>query len=220
MLIFNGKKYFVPLFVSPNGEANALPYQVVEGAKFVGKNGVVETGTMPKVAMAIPTVDVDADDEESEIMIVSINNQQTGYAEKPPAPQSPPFKQTYVKLSIDGNKAIMQCGEAKIERTVGASIATCTVNVKFSIKPSNGIVGATTFAGGTMARFSSWQNATGTITIPNVVCGSALFINAGTYASLYGWSYGHQYNNASTSFVLSVPSATGTYTAEIGALDD
>lgn len=50
MLIFNGKKYFVPLFTVAGGEtsgADALPSQVVDGAKFVGKNGILETGTMP-----------------------------------------------------------------------------------------------------------------------------------------------------------------------------
>lgn len=51
MLIFNGKKYFVPVFTIPSGSdvsgADALPNQVIEGVKFVGKNGVVETGTMP-----------------------------------------------------------------------------------------------------------------------------------------------------------------------------
>lgn len=124
MLIFNGKKYFVPIFTGTGGDvlgADALPSQVIEGAKFVGKNGVVETGNIPKVAMAIPTVNVDADEEESEIIIVSINNQETGYAEKPPAPQSPPFTQSFVKLSIDGDTAIMECGDARIERKVGST---------------------------------------------------------------------------------------------------
>lgn len=48
MLIFNGKKYFVPFFtVADNTGANALPSQVSENATFIGANGVPEKGTMP-----------------------------------------------------------------------------------------------------------------------------------------------------------------------------
>ncbi len=122
MLIFNGKKYFVPIFTGTGGDvlgADALPSQVVDGVKFVGKEGFVQVGAMPIVGMPRPTINVDADEEESEIIIVSINNQQTGYAEVPSA--GSPFIQSFVKLRIDGDTAIMECGDARIERKVGST---------------------------------------------------------------------------------------------------
>ena len=50
MLIFNGKKYFVPIFTGTGGDvlgADALPNQVIEGVKFVGAYGKIEEGTLP-----------------------------------------------------------------------------------------------------------------------------------------------------------------------------
>ena len=48
MLIFNGKKYFVPFIGSDKVVgADATPDQVVEGVKFAGAKGVVEEGTLP-----------------------------------------------------------------------------------------------------------------------------------------------------------------------------
>lgn len=199
---------------------------VVDGATITTPAGYYpfdSSKSVNKVEMAEPTVNVDADDEESEIIIVSINNQQTGYAEANPAPQSPPFVQSFVKLSIDGNKAIMSCGNAKIERTVGASIATCTVNVTFSTNAGNTLISATTFANGAISTVNHniGNNNNGkSVSIPNVVCGSALSINtSANRASLY-WSgsmVGHYGLQGGT---IIVPSATGTYSVEIGVLDD
>lgn len=174
--------------------------------------------SLPKVAMATPTVNVDADEEESEIIIVSINNQQTGYAEARPAPQSPPFTQSFVKLRIDGNTAIMECRDAKIERTVGASIATCTVNVTFSTNVGNCLISATTFANGAFSVFNSYTN-TGTVSIPNVVCGSAISINTSYMCSLY-WSGAKQDHRSLYGGTITVPSTTGTYSVEVGVVDD
>lgn len=103
----------------------------------------------------------------------------------------------------------------------GASIATCTVNIRFSITPYYPLISATTFANGAISNYyTRHSNTTGTITIPNVVCGSALSVHVGDYSSLYGWSHGYNSNNDSNSYVLFVPTSAGTYTAEIGALDD
>ena len=49
MLIFNGKKYFVPFIGKEKIEgADATPDQVVEGVKFAGANGIVEEGSLKK----------------------------------------------------------------------------------------------------------------------------------------------------------------------------
>lgn len=54
MLIFNGKTYFVPFIGSDKvAGADATPDQVVEGVKFVGANGVVESGSLKRYESAI-----------------------------------------------------------------------------------------------------------------------------------------------------------------------
>ena len=103
----------------------------------------------------------------------------------------------------------------------GASIETCTVNLNFSIATRYGFVGATTFSNGTISRFSSQVSTIGTtVTIPNVVCGSTLFVYVGTMSSVYGWTYGKDISGDAYAHVLSAPNTAGEYTAEIGELDD
>lgn len=101
------------------------------------------------------------------------------------------------------------------------SINTCIVDIRFSITPNDPIIGATTLTNGAISNYYNRPaNATGTITIPNVVCGSALSVYVGDHSSLYGWSHGYNSNTYSTSYVLFVPTSEGIYTAEIGAFDD
>lgn len=103
----------------------------------------------------------------------------------------------------------------------GASVATCTVNISSSISINNSdfVVGATTFQDGKIYTFARSGNNYN-ISIPNVVCGSTLFLSVGTMSSIYGWSGGYLSSWNSESHVLYVPNTAGTYSAEIGMLDD
>ena len=101
----------------------------------------------------------------------------------------------------------------------GANIATCTVNIKWSVTARNALITATTFANGAISRFVS-KTGSGTVTIPNVVCGSVITVYTGTMTSVYGWSYGKEYSWDNFTHALTVPTSAGTYTAEIGVLDD
>lgn len=100
-----------------------------------------------------------------------------------------------------------------------AEIKTCTVNIKWSITTRYALITATTFANGAISVFTS-QTGSGTVTIPNVVCGSVVTVYTGTPTSVYGWSYGKAYSQDVYTHALTIPASTGTYTAEIGVLDD
>lgn len=210
MLIFNGKKYFVPIFTIPEGIVGTWVFK--ETIDLPPKDFELQFTSNGVSYAAIETGDgqlyySDVLEDETEPAFSTKN----GWA-----------YEEYRTINItqeSTDKEFIEWLKSNAEKPI-EGVDTCTVNVEFSIKPSNGIVGATTFSVGTISSFNSRQTEIGTITIPNVLCGSALFIDVGTYASLYGWSYGHQINGASTSFVLNVPSEAGTYTAEIGVLDD
>lgn len=101
----------------------------------------------------------------------------------------------------------------------GANIATCTVNIIWSITPRRPIITATTFENGAISIFTS-KTESGTVTIPNVVCGSVVTVYTGTMTSVYGWSYGKANSNDAYTHALTIPASTGTYTAEIGVIDD
>ena len=107
------------------------------------------------------------------------------------------------------------------EGSGGASIATCTVNISSSISINNSdfIVGATIFQDGKISTFAK-SGANYNISIPNVVCGSTIFLSVGTMSSIYGWSGGYSSNWNTESHVLYVPNTAGTYSAEIGVVDD
>lgn len=100
----------------------------------------------------------------------------------------------------------------------GASVATCTINVTFTTNAGNTLTSATTFANGTFSAFNS-TSSSGTFTIQNVVCGSALSIGTTYMCSLY-WSGSQQGHYSAYGGMITVPSASGTYTVEVGALDD
>lgn len=100
----------------------------------------------------------------------------------------------------------------------GASIATCTINVKFTTNAGNCLTSATTFSNGAFSAFNSTTKS-GTFTIQNVVCGSALSIGTTYMCSLY-WSGSQQAHLSLYGGMITVPSASGTYTVEVGALDD
>ena len=106
-----------------------------------------------------------------------------------------------------------------ITGTYEGDIATCTVNIKWSVTARYALITATTFANGAISRFVS-KTGSGTVTIPNVVCGSVVTVYTGESRSVYGWSYGKEYSWDSFTHALTVPTSTGTYTAEIGVLDD
>lgn len=92
-------------------------------------------------------------------------------------------RNTTVKYTLD------QMAELAAE-PVGASIDTCTINVTFTIDAGNTLTSATTFANGVFSAFKSITKS-GTFTIQNVVCGSALSIGTSTMCSLY-WSGNQQ----------------------------
>lgn len=197
--------------------ADALPSQVVGGAKFVGANGVVEEGTMPSTGLTAPAFTVEADDEEGELMIRATVTQPEGYTKGGSL-----FNTTYPKLTVSGDTATMSCGGASISRKVGASIATCTVCVEFATNSGNTLISATTFADGVIdtTNHNLAGNSNGkTVTFTNVVCGSALSINTTSMCGLYGDGE----KTTQRSFyggTVEVPPNAGTYTVRIAAVDD
>lgn len=104
----------------------------------------------------------------------------------------------------------------------GADIATCTINVTFSTNAGTALISATTFANGTISTVNhdfANNNSGKSISIPNVVCGSALSINTQYMVSLY-WSHSQLGHRGLLGGTITVPSASGTYTAEVGVVDD
>lgn len=103
MLIFNGKKYFVP-FISGSGiGADAKPDQVVKGVKFVGANRVVEEGEMPIIEVALPTLTVQND--EGELMIEAYNDQKKGCVLGGKTWGQP----AYISLTSNGDEVTATC---------------------------------------------------------------------------------------------------------------
>lgn len=101
----------------------------------------------------------------------------------------------------------------------GASIDTCTVNVTFTTNVGNCLISATTFDGTNFSVFNSTAQS-GTISIPNVVCGSAISINTTYMCGLY-WSGSMQVHHSLYGGTITVPTTpNATYTVEVGILDD
>ena len=107
------------------------------------------------------------------------------------------------------------------QKTVGGGtdIATCIVNIKWSYTTNFALITATTFANGAISRFIS-HTGNGTVTIPNVVCGSVVTVHTDEYTSVYGWTHGNDCNQDTHAHALFIPASAGTYTAEIRILDD
>ena len=196
--------------------ANALPGQVLEGAYFLGADGVVEEGTIRNARFAgyERKVYLDDDDPTGNTFWVNVSQNYTeGYVER----AGRFVADVYTKLEIDGNKVTMECLGAKIERTVGSSIKTCKLTVTRSTTTGQTMTTATTFDGTNFVPVTL-RSYSGTDTIENVVCGSVVHIQTIYMTSLYGWTYGKDemgYGGA-----INIPYETGDYTVEIGALDD
>lgn len=351
MLIFNGKKYFVP-FISGSGiGADAKPDQVVKGVKFVGANRVVEEGEMPIIEVAAPSMTAVV--EEGDLYIEACNDQAEGYS-----PGGKAYNNANIYLTVDGGEATATCElsngqNVAIKKSVdrgslppplmgfdtktgvvqaivsfeeggtpgyidytsetrgtydvskhidtsiikggetlfgkegtmeaasltngtgwyrnanyiyvepyvskgysdgiydqwycdartldanlipaniaegtsifgitgthkgGSEIKTCTVNITFSTNAGLTLISTTTFANGTISVFNSTTNS-GTVTIPNVVCGSALSINTTNMVSLYS-SCSIQPHYGFLGGTTTVPNEPGTYTVEVGVIDD
>lgn len=190
MLIFNGKKYFVPFI---GAAADATPEQVVEGVKFVGAKGVVEEGALPYYNYEIMDAGVyESDDEYAYI-------------------QSSVDKESIIEDVVYSKVHLSEFGES------GASIETC--NVTINIVDNVGYLGvtATQFANGAVTTFIE-NKSSGTFTIPNVVCGSIITIVCNSWFSIDGWSVSSQVG--STSLALIAPSTTGDYSANIIEYED
>jgi hypothetical protein len=123
-------------------------------------------------------------------------------------------------LTVDGNKVTVPAGYYPYgaQKTVGASIDTCTVNVTFTTDAGLTLISTTTFANGTISVFNSTTNS-GTVTIPNVVCGSAISINTTNMVSLYS-SCSIQPHYGFLGGTTTVPNEPETYTVEVGVIDD
>lgn len=101
-----------------------------------------------------------------------------------------------------------------------ATPKTCTVNIIWTITPSDPTIVATTFVNGAVSVFRSLVGS-GTVSIPNVVCGSALVVDTNVESDVYDWAGVYSTaNSADAMFLLTVPSAPGTYDAEIGVFSD
>lgn len=171
------------------------------------------------VGIGKPIITTTAYDEDNEIAITATTNQGAGFIRDATIQTS---TETYATLTVDGNKVTMLCAGAKIERTVGASIDTCTVNVTFSKNAGATLISATTFENGTISVVNQPvqnNNSGRSFSIQNVVCGSALSINTEYMTSFYG-SFNKHYHQTLQGGTITVPTAPGTYTVEVGELDD
>ena len=202
--------------------AESIPKRTSEdltasGATVTAPAGYYPSGVSTSVQTAgigLPTLTVDAYDEDNEIGIKATTNQSVGYVSS----EKQRTVETFATLTVDGNKVTMECRGAKIERTVGASIATCSIKVKFTTNAGNILTSATTIANGAFSAFKS-DTKSGEFTINNVVCGSALSIATSTMCSLY-WSGTKTDHRSLYGGTITVPSSAGTYTVEVGMLDD
>ena len=195
--------------------ANALPGQVLEGAYFLGADGVVEEGTIRNARFAgyERKVYLDDDDPTGNTFWVNVSQNYTeGYVGR----AGRFVADVYPKLEIDGNKVTMECLGAKIERTVGSSIKTCKLTVTRSTTTGQTMTTATTFDGTNFVPVTL-RTYSGTDTIENVVCGSVVQIQTQYMTILYGWAYGKSEMGNGGS--INIPNETGDYTVDIGALD-
>lgn len=104
----------------------------------------------------------------------------------------------------------------------GASIATCTVNITFSTNADITLISATTFANGAISvvNHNIPNNNNGqSVSIPNVVCGSALSINTSKMVGIY-WSGSKKDHYGFLGGTITVPNTSGTYSVGIGVIDD
>lgn len=199
------------------GFGNATASDVRVGKTFTSSAGLKEDGTMPDVGVPAPTFTAQLDDDDDSGNTVRLRasvSQSAGYT-------AGGDKSTEIspKLTVSGDTVTMECGGVSISRKVGASIATCNVTVNFTTNPGTTLISATTFANGAISVYNSAASS-GEITIPNVVCGSALSINTQKMVSLYT-SASQQPHNALLGGTVKVPATAGqTYTIEVGMIDD
>lgn len=199
------------------GFGNATASDVRVGKTFTSSAGLKEDGTMPNVGVPAPTFTAQLDDDDDSgntVWLRASVSQSAGYTAG-----GNKSTEIFPKLTVSGDTATMECGGVSISRKVGASIATCNVTVNFTTNPGTTLISATTFANGAISVYNS-SASSGTITIPNVVCGSALSINTQKMVSLYT-SASQQPHNTLLGGTVKVPATAGqTYTIDVGTIDD
>lgn len=213
---------------------NATASDVRKGKTFTSADGVMVNGGIETysektytVSLEHPIVLIDDGCHDSSIAQIIRESEKTVTPSKEGTTVSPRSGSVLSTVKVLGDNNLV-AGNIKKDVSIfgvtgtfegGANIATCTVNIKWSITTRYALITATTFANGAISRFTS-QTGSGTVTIPNVVCGSVVTVYTGTMTSVYGWSYGKAYSQDSYTHALTIPASTGTYIAEIGVIDD
>lgn len=214
------------------GDATAS--DVLKGKTFTSADGVMVSGGIETyneqtytVSLEHPLVSIDDGCHNCSMAQIIRESEKTVTPSKEGTTVSPRSGRVLSTVKVLGDNNLV-AGNIKKDVSIfgvtgtfegGANIATCTVNIKWSITTRYALITATTFTNGAISRFTS-QTGSGTVAIPNVVCGSVVTVYTGTMTSVYGWSYGKAYSQDSYTHALTIPASTGTYTAEIGVLDD
>lgn len=100
----------------------------------------------------------------------------------------------------------------------GASIPTCTVNVTFSYNPQNVTFYTPIVQNGAITYVKNSVTNGAAFTIQNVVCGAVISVSAKNTFYVFNWD--GDFSVTTTSAAVFVPSSAGTYTLDIGLLDD
>lgn len=183
MLIFNGKKYFVP-FISGSGiGANATPEQVLPGVKFVGANQIVEEGAMPIIEVAAPSMTAAV--EEGDIYVEACNDQAEGYSHGGKA-----YNNANIYLTVENGEVTTTCElsngqNVSIKKSVGKGALPPPVLV---FNPQTGVLRAIVSfeEGGTMGYIDYTSETRGTYDVsqhidPSIIKGGeTLFGKEGT----------------------------------------
>lgn len=213
---------------------NATASDVLKGKTFTSADGVMVSGGIETyneqtytVSLEHPIVLIDDGCHNASTAQIIRESEKTVTPSKEGTTVSPRSGRVLSTVKVLGDNNLV-AGNIKKDVSIfgvtgtfegGANIATCTVNIKWSITTRYALITATTFTNGAISVFTS-QTGSGTVTIPNVVCGSVVTVYTGTMTSVYGWSYGKAYSQDSYTHALTIPASTGNYTAEIGVLDD
>lgn len=197
---------------------NATASYVAEGHWFTSENGFNIEGTMP-IYDGSPIGATHVNTTDTDFVFAGLTVQSMIEDEVSLKVSKSDFGDAKASDVRKGKRFTSADGVYSEGTYEAASVKTCTVNVTFSYNPRNYMISATTYANGAFSNSITRASTGASVSIPNVVCGSVLtFSCSNSFAPT--WSGTYQMGGDQNSCAAIVPSNSGTYTLDIGMLDD